>query len=88
MVPHSTRDANPARLRKSLQTGRDIDGVAEEIVALNDDVTDVDADPKPHLLGDRSISIRAGSMSFCRGTGNQRGRSTKRTCNYATLTKF
>src|SRR6266446_10902903 len=57
LIPHHTGDANPARLRESLQSGRDIHGVAEEIVALNDDVADVDADPKPHLLADRSISI-------------------------------
>src|SRR6266404_6944100 len=58
MVPNSTRDANSARLRKSLQAGRDIHGVAEEIVALNYDVADVDADAEPHLLADRSIRIR------------------------------
>ena len=57
MVPNSTRDANPARLRKSLQPGRDIDGIAEQVVALNDDVADVDADPKPHLLIGRSIRV-------------------------------
>ncbi len=58
MVSNSTRDANPARLRKSLQAGRDIYGVAEEIVALHDDVANMDADPEPHLLIDRSIRIR------------------------------
>src|SRR6266478_2035319 len=57
MVPNSTRDANPARLRKSLQAGRDINGVAEEIVALHDDIADVQPDPKPHLLTGRSIRI-------------------------------
>ena len=60
MVPNRTRDANPARLRKSLQPGRDIDGIAEEIVALNHDVADVDADPKSHLLTGRSIRILLG----------------------------
>ena len=60
LIPHRTRDANPARLRKSFQPGRDIDGIAEEIVALHDDVADVDADPKPHLLTDRSIRILLG----------------------------
>jgi hypothetical protein len=37
--------------------GGDINGFAEEIVALNDDVADVDADPKPHLLTGRSFRI-------------------------------
>ena len=45
------------RLSKSLQLSRDIDGIAEEMVALNDDVADVDADAEPHVLADRSISI-------------------------------
>src|SRR5216684_647415 len=60
LIPHYTRDANSARLRQSFQASRDIDGIAEEIVALNNDVADVDADPKPHLLADRSISILLG----------------------------
>jgi hypothetical protein len=29
VVPNSTRDANPARLRKSLQASRNIDGIAK-----------------------------------------------------------
>src|SRR5439155_9058028 len=44
LIPHRTGNANPARLRKSLQSGRDINSVAKEVVALDDDVADVDAD--------------------------------------------
>src|SRR6266446_10423853 len=57
MVPHCTGDANPARLRKSLQAGRDIHGVAEEIVALNDDIADMYPDAEPHLFADRLIRV-------------------------------
>jgi len=54
LIPHRTRDANSARLRESLQAGSDVDGIAEEVVALNDDVADVDPDAEPHLLGGSS----------------------------------
>jgi hypothetical protein len=49
-----------------LQPSRDVNAVAEEVVALNYDVADVDADAEPHLLADRSISIlfRNGILSF------------------------
>jgi hypothetical protein len=48
------------RLRKSLQPSRDIDRIAEEIVALNDDVADVQPDAEPHLFTDRSGCIFVG----------------------------
>src|SRR5262249_26514536 len=60
VVSNSTRDANPTRLRESLQAGRDINGVAEQVVALNDDVADMDADPKSHRLISRSIGVLLG----------------------------
>jgi hypothetical protein len=60
MVLHNTGDANPTRFRKSFQPGRDIDGIAEEVVALNHDVADVERDPKPHLLTGRPIRILLG----------------------------
>ena len=50
LVPCYPRDADPARLRKGLQPRRDIDSITEEIIALNQDVPDVDADAEPHLL--------------------------------------
>jgi hypothetical protein len=60
LIPHGARDANPARLRKSFQAGRDINGVTEEIVLLNDNVADVHPDAEPHLLTGRSIRILFG----------------------------
>jgi hypothetical protein len=51
-VPYLKRKSR--RLCKSLQPGRDIDGIAKEIVGLNDNVADVDADAESHLLGGRS----------------------------------
>ena len=60
MVPHSARDANPTRLSKGLQPSGDVDPIAEKIVALNDNVADVDADPKPHLITGRPIRVLLG----------------------------
>ena len=60
MIPNNARDADPARFCKSLQPGRDIDGIAEEVVALHHDVADVDPDAEPHLLTSRSIRILLG----------------------------
>src|SRR5690348_6113903 len=57
MVPHRTRDTNSSRLRESLQAGRDIDGIAEEIVALHDDVADVQPDAETHLHTGGPISV-------------------------------
>ena len=47
----------PPRLCKSLQAGRDVYPIPKKIVALNDDVADVDADAEMHLLNGRSIRI-------------------------------
>src|SRR6516162_11876369 len=60
VISDSTGNANPTRLRKSLQPSRDIDGIAEKVVALNDDVADVDSNAEPHLLTGRSIRILFG----------------------------
>src|SRR5262249_4016907 len=60
VVPNNTRDADDTGLSKSLQPSRDVDPIAEQIVALHDDVADVDADPKPHLLARRSVRILLG----------------------------
>jgi hypothetical protein len=40
------RDANAARLRNPFKTGGDIDTIAEDIVVIDNDVADVNADAK------------------------------------------
>jgi hypothetical protein len=57
VIRDRTRHANSARLRKTLQPSRDINGIAEEIFALHHYIADVDADPKSHPLGSGSIGI-------------------------------
>src|SRR4029453_8501836 len=39
---HAARYANPSRRRDLLQTSSDVDAVAEDVVALDDDVPEVD----------------------------------------------
>ena len=56
MIAHRARDADPAGLGER-ETCSDVDGVAEEIVAINDDVADVDADAEPHLLAGGTSGI-------------------------------
>src|SRR5215469_12767688 len=60
MVLHSPGDANATGLRKSLQSGRDINGIAEEVVALHHDVADLDADTELHLLIGKAIGVLLG----------------------------
>src|SRR6185369_6904659 len=66
LILHCTRDTNSVRLRKSLQPSGDIYGIPEEIVALHDDVADVDADAEPHLLarGPFCILFGYGLLNF------------------------
>jgi hypothetical protein len=53
------RDANATRLRNPFKASGDVDAVAKDIVVIDDDVTDVDADAKfdPLDLRHRSILL-------------------------------
>ena len=44
------REAYAAWLGKSLKAGSDVDAVSEEVARPNDDVSDMDADPKAQTL--------------------------------------
>src|SRR5690242_5293082 len=59
LIQQRTRDANATRLRKSLQPGRDIHGIAEQVIALHHDAADVNANAETHLLTGRSAGILA-----------------------------
>jgi hypothetical protein len=60
------RDANAARLRNPFKTGGDIDAVAKDIIFIDYDVTDVDANAKfdPLVLWDRSILLGHAALDF------------------------
>ena len=61
---------DPTRLALVLNTGSDVDAVAEDVIALNDDVTDVDADAEGDLLGCVGISLQHLRLNFHR-TGHR-----------------
>jgi hypothetical protein len=56
LVSHHPRDADPAWFRERFQACRDIDAITENVVVLDDDVTEVDPDAEP----DPAVLRRAG----------------------------
>ena len=46
MIVRGARNADAAGFAKRLQACGDIDAVAENIIAVDDDVADIDADPE------------------------------------------
>jgi hypothetical protein len=59
LVSHHPRDADPPWLGERFQARRDIHAVAEDVVAVDDDVTEVDPDPEPDpaVLGHTGLAI-------------------------------
>ncbi len=59
MIAHDPADADPAGIGQPLQPRRDIDAIAEDVVSVDDDVTDVDTDAKldPLLGGHLGIAL-------------------------------
>ena len=54
---NDVRNANAARLRNALKARRYVNAVAKDVVAINDDVADIDANPELDLLARRRIGI-------------------------------
>src|SRR5262245_21536817 len=63
---HSTRYADAARLCQSLQPSSYIHAVPEDVPAVDDDVADVDADPKldPSVRLHSGISLAHAALDF------------------------
>ena len=59
LVIHGLRNADGAGLGERLEAGRDVDAVTKDIVAIDNDVAQVDADPKlkTALRGDRLVDL-------------------------------
>ena len=59
MVVHRARYADAARLGQCLQPRRDIDAVAEDVVVLDNDVAEIDADAERDtpILGQLGVAI-------------------------------
>ena len=50
LIAHDAADADSAGLGQRFEARRDIDAIAEDVVAVDDDVADIDADPKIETL--------------------------------------
>jgi hypothetical protein len=68
LVAHHPRDADPTGLGQRLQARRDIDPVAKNVVALDNDVVEIDADAKPDapLVGQLGLAVEHAALHFGR----------------------
>jgi hypothetical protein len=72
VISHSTRDADLPTLDKPLEPGRDIYAVSENIVVLDHDIADIDADPEAHppplwlaFIGPLKFRLDFGCTAYC-----------------------
>jgi hypothetical protein len=63
---HPVRHADPTRLGKSLQARCNIDAISENVVAVDDDVTDIDANTEldPTILRDGIVALGHAPLDF------------------------
>jgi hypothetical protein len=64
LVANDPADADRARIGHHLESGRDVDAIAENVVAIDDDVADVDADPEIDSLLRRRACIALGHATL------------------------
>jgi hypothetical protein len=72
VIPHGSRDADPAGLCQGFQPRRNIHTVAEDVLLLDDHVAKVDADaePDPLLLGHLPLAVNHPALDFyCAANG-------------------
>jgi hypothetical protein len=72
LVAHGLRHADAAGRSKRLQPGRDVDAVAEDVVAFGDHVAEVDADAELEPVVCRRQRIAAGERALDRNGAAQR----------------
>ena len=70
LVVDAAGDADAARLGQALQPRRDIDAVAVEVVALDDDVAEIDADAQHDTPRLRQVRIRSAIIRRCSSTAH------------------
>ncbi len=75
LVEHLGRDADRTRPGDRLETGRDVDAVAVQIVAFDDDVADVDADAELQRLHLRPRIARPDGLLALGGAEHRRDRA-------------
>ena len=66
LLGHFSRDADAARLRKLLKSGRNIDPFAIAVVAVDDHLAEVDTDPHQHLFGFGNRGVALGQAALQR----------------------
>ena len=59
-IAHGTRDEDRPRLGDALQPRRDVDAIAIDVIALDDDIAQVDSDPELDLALARLAAIALG----------------------------
>ena len=60
LLAHLARDADPARLGQAFEAGGDVDAVAVDVLALDDHVAQVHADPETDALRLRHVPLATG----------------------------
>jgi hypothetical protein len=75
LVAHDPADADPARLRQGFKPRRDIDAIAENVPAVNDDVAEVDADAKLDRRPAGTAALRT-AISRCTSTAQRTASTT------------
>ena len=58
LLESASRQTSPSRFTFALDARRDIDAVVEDIVAVDYDVANVDADAEGNLLGATVVALR------------------------------
>ncbi len=64
VIAHGARDANAAGLGQSLQPRGDVDAVAEDILAVDDDVAEIDADAQVDAAIRRQVGVALGHAAL------------------------
>ena len=62
MVVGGAGDENPARIAQLLQAGGNVHAIAEKIVALDDDIAQIDADPEHDAAVRRNFGLMCGDL--------------------------
>jgi hypothetical protein len=77
LIVDIARNADPARLGQSFEAGSNVDAVSIDVVAFDDDVADVDADPKGEALLRRPGSLVLGESPLDLGGGQHSAYSAR-----------
>src|SRR4029453_6921963 len=64
LIVHNARNHNATGIGKRLQPGGHVDAVAKDVIPVNYDVADIDADPKFDTLVCRNTGIACGHTAL------------------------